>query len=239
MLKRTSTILALAGVGVLAGASVAAAQTAPAGDLPGAPTMERSWTARVLYPVVARRTPGGAVVSKLQHYTLWSQAPSAYMVTESKVVNGKTWIRIQLPKRPNGTQGWVPEDAVELRATTTWIQVSTKARTLTVFKAGKRVKRFRVAVGTGGTPTPKGRFAVLDPVPVGGHQLGPYIMVLTAHSTVHRTFMGGDGIVGIHGWPSSSVLGKAVSNGCVRMSRGDVRALSRYAKAGVPVEIVA
>jgi lipoprotein-anchoring transpeptidase ErfK/SrfK len=240
MLTRTTTIVALAASGAIASAAGAAAQTAPTSpELPGPPALEKTWTARILYPVAARRTPGGAVVARLQHYTNWSQGPSAYMVTTSTVVKGRTWIRVQLPKRPNGTQGWIPQDAVELRQTTTWIRVSTRAKTLTVFVNGKRAKRFRVGVGTGGTPTPRGRFAILDPVPVGGYHLGPYIMVLTAHSTVHRTFMGGDGIVGIHGWPTSTVLGKAVSNGCVRMSRGDVRALARYARPGVPVEILA
>ena len=68
--------------------------------------------------------------------------------------------------------------------------------------------------------------------------LAPYIFVLTAHSNVLKTFAGGNGVVGIHGWPSSSVLGKAVSHGCVRMSRTGARALSRYASAGTPVEIV-
>jgi len=174
----------------------------------------------------------------LRHYTPYSQGPGIYMVTGAKVVKRKVWIRIQLPKRPNGTQGWVPEAAVDVRRNVTWIRVKTGSRTVQVFRKGVPIKTFRAAVGTGGTPTPKGLFAIWDPVPTGG-QLGPYILVLTAHSNVLRTFAGGDGIVGIHGWPSSGVLGQAVSHGCVRMARDGVRALSRYATPGVPVEIVA
>ena len=174
----------------------------------------------------------------LKHYTPYSQGPSVFMVTGTKVVQRKLWIRVQLPKRPNGTQGWLPESALDVRRTTTRIRVSTGARTVQVLRKGKLLTTFRAAVGTGGTPTPRGLFAIWDPVPTGG-QLGPYILVLTAHSNVLRTFAGGDGIVGIHGWPSAGVLGQAVSHGCVRMSRDGVRVLSRYAAAGVPVEIVA
>ena len=243
----------LTGVGavtvVLFGAAIAAAETPPATAVPAAlpaaapalphgPRIDESWTARILYPVAARRTPGGRIVMSLRHYTPFSQGPGIYMVTGAKVIKKKTWIRIQLPKRPNGSQGWVPEAAVDVRRNVTWIRVKTGSRTVQVFRKGAPIKTFRAAVGTGGTPTPRGTFAIWDPVPTGG-QLGPYILVLTAHSNVLRTFAGGDGIVGIHGWPNSGVLGQAVSHGCVRMSRDGVRALQRYALPGVPVEIVA
>jgi lipoprotein-anchoring transpeptidase ErfK/SrfK len=106
-----------------------------------------------------------------------------------------------------------------------------------VFRNGRRIKSFGAAVGTGGTPTPIGLFAIHDPVPTSG-ELGPYIFVLTAHSNILKTFAGGDGVVAIHGWPASNVLGKAVSHGCVRMARAGARALAPYAKPGTPVEIL-
>lgn len=235
ILRRTAVMAAAVTMLVGAGSALAAEPSTP--QTPGAPTLKLSWTARILYPVSARRTPGGRIVMKLQHYTPYSQGPAVFMVTDRKVVGKKIWIRMQLAKRPNGTQGWVPEDAVDLRKTKTWIRVSTGRRTVQVFVDGKPAKTFKAAVGTGGTPTPRGLFAILDPVPTSG-LLGPYILVLTAHSNVLKTFAGGDGIVGIHGWPSSDVLGKAVSHGCVRMARTGVRALARYAKAGVPVQVV-
>jgi lipoprotein-anchoring transpeptidase ErfK/SrfK len=246
-MQRTNPLaVAALGISMLAASGAALAETSPtahalpnAASLPAAPTPERSWTARIEYPVAARRTPGGRVVTRLQHYTPYSRRPAIYMVTESRrVARGRVWIRIQLPLRPNGSQGWVPIGAVTLRAHTTWVRISQRARTVNVFTAGRRIKTFRAAVGTGGTPTPSGLFAVHDVVPVSG-QLGPYILTLTAHSRVLRTFAGGDGTIGIHGWPDSGALGKAVSHGCVRMSRTGVHALTRWASAGVPVEIVA
>jgi lipoprotein-anchoring transpeptidase ErfK/SrfK len=44
--------------------------------------------------------------------------------------------------------------------------------------------------------------------------------------------------VAIHGTNEPWLIGKAVSHGCVRMRNQDVLAVSRYAPAGSPVEIV-
>lgn len=240
-MPRTNPLVAAFALALLVSSGPALGQTTPvAADptLPGPPTPVASWTARIEYPIVARQAPGGRKVMQLQHYTAYSRRPAVYMVTESRrLANGKVWIRVQLPKRPNGSQGWVPLGAVVLRQHDTWIRVDRRARTVTVFKAGAQIKRFSAAVGTGGTPTPRGLFAVQDVVPVGG-LLGPYIVALTAHSSVLRTFAGGDGLIGIHGWPDRGALGRAVSHGCVRMSRTGVRALTKWASAGVPIEIV-
>ncbi len=108
------------------------------------------------------------------------------MVTGAKVVKKKTWIGSSSRSAPTarrmgpgGRVGCPPQRDVD--------PVKTGSRTVEVFRKGVRVKTFRAAVGTGGTPTPKGLFAIWDPVPTTG-QLVPYILVLTAHSTVLRTF---------------------------------------------------
>jgi len=213
-----------------------AVHLADLGPLPEKPSMAKgSWTAHIAAPVVGRARPGAGARVKLQPFTPWTMTPTVYMVTEARDVGKNRWVRIQLPLRPNGRTAWVREDQVVLRRTRTWIRVSTARRTVTVFVAGKRKRVYRATVGTGGTPTPKGLFAIYDPVPTGG-QLGPTILVVTAHSNVLKSFMGGPGTVGIHDWPSS--VGQASSHGCVRLSRGDIRALTAFARPGVPVEIV-
>jgi lipoprotein-anchoring transpeptidase ErfK/SrfK len=240
-------ILPLLAISLIAGTTTAVAADAPttpeptptAPVLPTPPTLkDGSWTARVLFPANARSKPGaGKVVMKLKHYAPYTQGPNVFMVTDATMVGEQMWVQVQLPKRPNGTRGWISEDALELTKIHTWIRVSVGTRKVLVFKNGKRIKSFGAAVGTGGTPTPVGLFAVNDAVPTSG-ELAPFIFVLTAHSNVLKTFAGGNGVVGIHGWPSSNVLGKAVSHGCVRMSRAGARALARFATPGTPVEIV-
>ena len=234
-----ATVIALQLCGTALAATTPVPTSPPgAPALPGGPTPLQSWTARIEFPVAARKTPGGRIVTHLEHVTPYTRRPAIYLVTGARrLKNGKVWIRIQLPMRPNGLNGWVPFGAVALRSQTTWIRISRRARTVTVFKAGVRVKAFRAAVGTGGTPTPSGLFAIQDVVPVTG-LLGPYILVLTAHSSVLKTFAGGEGTIGIHGWPDGGVLGKAVSHGCIRMARTGVRSLTLWARAGVPVQIV-
>lgn len=243
-----SRLLAVAALAAATLATSANAQTTPPttstpttggptdlGPLPQPPSMtDGSWTAHIAAPVVGRARPGAGARTKLPAFTPWTLTPSVYMVTEAQDVGGARWVRIQLPLRPNGRSAWVREDQVVLKQTRTWIRVSTAKRTVTVFVGGKKRKVFPASVGTGGTPTPKGLFAIYDPVPTGG-LLGPKILVLTAHSNVLKTFAGGDGTVGIHGWPST--VGQAASHGCIRMSRSGVATLSSFAKPGVPVEV--
>jgi hypothetical protein len=86
--------------------------------------------------------------------------------------------------------------------------ISTGARSATVFRAGKAVRRFSLVVGAPGTPTPQGLFAVweraLQPNP--SDFLGPWALHLTAHSDVLRNYGGGPGRVAMHGRAGASLL---------------------------------
>jgi lipoprotein-anchoring transpeptidase ErfK/SrfK len=84
-------------------------------------------------------------------------------------------------------------------------------------------------------------FAIQDPVPSAASQrayLGPYILTLTAYSPVLTSFMGGNGLVAIHGTDANHLLGGAVSHGCIRVSNQAVTRLYRSVRPGVPVEIL-
>jgi lipoprotein-anchoring transpeptidase ErfK/SrfK len=211
---------------------------------PGAPTAKLAWTARVLYPVHARRAPRprSAVRARLMHYTAFSRRPNVMLVTGTATDHrGRRWVRVLLPQRPNGSQAWVPRAAVALKGTQLRLRIRIGARQLQVLRRGRVIARYPVAVGTGGTPTPLGRFAVQDPLQAPAHvssYLGPYIITLTAHSNVLREFAGGDGLIAIHGTNAPGSIGRAASHGCVRIANAPLRALWRIARAGTPVEIV-
>jgi lipoprotein-anchoring transpeptidase ErfK/SrfK len=233
----------------LAPGAAALAATGPAGAagtaaVPGPPTADLAWTARILYPVDARTAPrpDARVVDRVMHYTAFSRSPQILMVTGHKVgPAGGGWVRVELPERPNGRQAWVPEQAAQLATTTVRLRVRTRSHRVEVWRDGRLVESFRAAVGTGSTPTPTGLFAIQDPVESRGEQrsyLGPYILTLTAHSAVLRSFMGGDGLVAIHGTNAPGLLGQAVSHGCIRVSNEAVVALHRLARPGTPVQIV-
>jgi lipoprotein-anchoring transpeptidase ErfK/SrfK len=232
--------LAIAAAALLA-LPAAAGATSAAPPEPAAPTLHRSWTAQILLPARARAAPrGGArVMDRLVHYTAFSRRAQVLMVTGVRRERGRvTWVRVQVPRRPNGTNVWLRRQSVLLRSLTTRLRVRTGARRVEVWRDGRRVASYPAAVGTGGTPTPTGLFAVQDPVASSRSYLGPYILTLTAHSTVLRSFMGGNGLTAIHGTNAPGLLGRAVSNGCIRVSNRAVSRLYDIVSPGMPVEVV-
>jgi len=159
---------------------------------------------------------------------------------------GRCWLRVRLPSRPNDAAGWVNASRVVLRPTRWRLVVSRSARAVSIFRDGRRLRRFRVVVGAPPTPTPRGLFSILgvwrwDP----DDFLGSYILPITAHSDVLQEFGGGDGRVGIHGRGGASLrdpLGAARSHGCVRLSNRPiswiVRAVGASRLPGVPVRVM-
>jgi lipoprotein-anchoring transpeptidase ErfK/SrfK len=176
------------------------------------------------------------------HYSAFSRRPNVMLVTGTATDgHGRRWVRVLLPQRPNGSQAWVPRAAVSLRGTHLRLRVDLSARRLQVLRSGRVIARYRVGVGTGGTPTPVGRFAVQDPVVAPRYvssYLGPYIITLTAHSNVLHEFAGGDGLVAIHGTNAPGTIGAAASHGCIRVGNAQLQALWRIAAPGTPVDIV-
>jgi lipoprotein-anchoring transpeptidase ErfK/SrfK len=232
---------ALAAAVLLPALSVPTCIAAPA---PGPPTATVAWTARVLYPVAARRAPkpNAAVRVRLMHYSAFSRRPNVLLVTgTASDARGRRWVRVLLPQRPNGSQAWVPRAAVALHGTHLRLRIGISARRLQVLRAGRVIARYPVGVGTGGTPTPTGHFAIQDPVTAPNYvssYLGPYIITLTAHSNVLREFAGGDGLVAIHGTNAPGTIGAAASHGCIRIGNEALQALWRIAAPGTPVDIV-
>ena len=64
--------------------------------------------------------------------------------TDSK---DRVWLKVRLPIRPNGTTGWVPENALdELQPVDTWLRIGAKTFKATLIKNGKRV--FSAQIGS-------------------------------------------------------------------------------------------
>jgi hypothetical protein len=103
-------------------------------------------------------------------------------------------------------------------------------------KKGKRVGRWTVAIGTPANPTPVGRFAVSEVVRQAnpGGFFGTYIITISAHSENLSEFDGGDGRVALHGTNRASLLGQAVSHGCVRLSNPVATRLAQSVPPGRP-----
>ena len=175
--------------------------------------------------------------------TEWSGSVQRLMVTGRHTdAAGHEWVRVQLPIRPNQLNGWVPADRVQLSTTRVRFEVHLRARRLEIWRGTRRLAVYPAGIGRPGTPTPVGRFAIQDPVrtlPGWTSVYGRYTLTLTAHSPTLRSFMGGDGLVAIHGTGTGRGwrVGTVSSNGCVILSEPALAATARYAKAGTPVLI--
>jgi lipoprotein-anchoring transpeptidase ErfK/SrfK len=239
-LHRLLSVVATVVVGL---ASAAQAQAAPEPD-PYALTPKLAHVARVVAPTWARREPGEVpAVMKVSPLAEWGGGEVQYLVLRSRLVDGRRWLRVRLPERPNDAAGWIPAD-VTRDSTTPWrIVVSTGEERLTVERGGRRVVSFPVVVGAPVTPTPRGLFAIDEPIrQLSGSELGPWALFLTAHSRVLDDYGGGPGRIAIHGRAGpllADPLGTAASHGCIRIPNARVSWLTRIAINGTPVEITA
>jgi len=160
-------------------------------------------------------------------------------VTRVATRKGVRWAEVLLPKRPNGSRGWVLQDRMHLTSTSIRVRIDVGDRRLSVYRANRRIMNVPVAVGQVGTPTPIGRwFAIAETLPgVRGGFLGTYILPITGFSETLNEFAGGDGRVAIHGTSLPALIGTRASHGCVRLHNRDVNRLARLARSGTPVAI--
>jgi lipoprotein-anchoring transpeptidase ErfK/SrfK len=151
---------------------------------------------------------------------------------------GASWYRVQLPIRPNGVTGFIRARTVEVGRVRTRIVVDLSARKLTLFRRGKPVLRTTVAIGSRATPTPTGRYYVnqrlLPEDPSGPY--GPAALGVSAFSNVLTGWTQG-GPIGIHGTNEPWSIGRAVSNGCIRLRNPVLKKLFDETRAGTPVII--
>lgn len=174
--------------------------------------------------------------------TSWSAEPQVLLVLGSTQHNGREWLRVLLPIRPDGTTGWIPRDNVVVLSTRYWITVDKRARTVTIYHDGTRVYRFPAVIGKPATPTPDGLAAIYerDPQPDPQGFLGPWALPLTIFSNVLFNFGGGPGRVAIHGRNGASLgdpLGSARSHGCIRIANRSIDWMAAHIPQGTPVKI--
>jgi lipoprotein-anchoring transpeptidase ErfK/SrfK len=142
------------------------------------------------------------------------------------------WERVLLPSRPNRLTGWIYTGAtgssqLDTRRSAYLVRIKVGARKLSAYYDGRPLGTWTVAVGAPATPTPTGRTFLLALLAPPHPTYSPLILPLGFHSNTLTTFGGGPGTVGLHGWPDSSVFGRAVSHGCVRVPATALHVLSQ------------
>jgi lipoprotein-anchoring transpeptidase ErfK/SrfK len=179
-----------------------------------------------------RATPGGRTLALLGTRTEFG-SPKVLGVTRRR----GAWLRVIAPELRNGRTGWIPARAARLAATGISIRVDRSAHRLTVRRGQRVLRRFPVAVGRPGNPTPLGRFAITDRLRTHSAD-SPYgccALALSGHQPhLPPGWPGGDRIA-IHATPATATIGHSASLGCLRAATADVRALMRLVPLGAPV----
>jgi lipoprotein-anchoring transpeptidase ErfK/SrfK len=191
--------------------------------------------------VTVRSRPGkGDIVAVFPQALPWG-SPTPFLIDQARrTATGDTWLKVLLPRRPNGASGWVQRDQVRIKPLTHQVVVDLSSRTASLLRGRRKVRSFRVGVGTTGTPTPTGRFYVtvkLRPPQISAAAYGAWALGLSGYSEVHQSFGTGDGQIALHGTYKPWLLGQPVSNGCVRMDNETITLLAETLPLGTPVTI--
>jgi lipoprotein-anchoring transpeptidase ErfK/SrfK len=119
-----------------------------------------------------------------------------------------------------------------------------KERKVYVYKGSQIVATYPVAIGKKGRETPTGEWQVMETiVNPGWTNFNTGKMMLPGkNNPLGSRWIGfwtdGKDTIGFHGTNSPNSIGKAVSNGCVRMYDKDVQALYPLIKVGTIVRVV-
>lgn len=106
------------------------------------------------------------------------------------------------------------------------ILINTSKFLLSLFKDGKLIKNYPIAIGKPSTPTPKGTFTIINKAHNPGGPFGAKWLGLSIKG------------YGIHGTNDPSSIGKAVSNGCIRTYNDNIIELYNTVPIGTTVRIL-
>ena len=160
------------------------------------------------------------------------------VITDVRRVHGKLWAKVLLSTRPNGLEGWVPDQYLDIARSPVRVLVDQSAHRMQILRAGRVVATMVAGVGSPTTPTPNGRYGVESHIPTAtGGPYGPMVIVLTGHSDVLKQFDGGDGRLAIHGTNRPTSIGTAQSFGCVHLGNRDVMRAARLIPDGALVTV--
>jgi lipoprotein-anchoring transpeptidase ErfK/SrfK len=206
---------------------------------------QRLGSSRLAYAAVVRsratvsRRPGARAFVRFRRLNV-NRVPTIFSIRGAVVdatCKGKSYL-VQIPKRPNGVTAWVPASQVRVEKVSTRILVDLSQKRVTLYKNGRRVLSSIAAIGAPATPTPTGRFYVnqrLIPTDKTG-PFGPGALGVSAFSNVLTGWTQG-GPIAIHGTNAPWSIGKAVSNGCIRVPNPVLQTLFDQALSGTPVLI--
>jgi lipoprotein-anchoring transpeptidase ErfK/SrfK len=235
LIRKALQTVAFAGVLMLAPAANAAAA---ADVLSNENTLSRWATPNSQAPV--RVAPRGDAKSFVRlRYQTEDRQPEIYLALRQTVDDaGDEWVQVRLPRRPNGSTGWVRRDALgPFQTVTTKLVVDRRRLRATLYRNGRRIWSSPIGVGARGTPTPGGRFYIREKLHAlgGGTIYGPLAFGTSAYSSLSEWPRGG--VIGIHGTNQPELIPGRPSHGCIRVPNRNILKLARLLPLGTPLQI--
>ncbi|MBA2347583.1 MAG: L,D-transpeptidase family protein [Solirubrobacterales bacterium] len=224
---------------VLALAGPAVASTAPAterGVLSNQQDTTR-WAHATSEAIVHARPDGRSRASGRLRRRTEDGRPEVYVAIRTGGTDD-AWVQVELPRRPNGSRGWVPAYALgPLHLRRTVLTIDRARRTAVLKDAGRTIWRSRVGVGKASTPTPAGRFYIREGLRLRSRDgiYGPYAFGTSAYSVLSD--WPGGGVIGIHGTNQPELIPGSPSHGCVRVPNDAMRRLAKRMPIGTRVVI--
>jgi hypothetical protein len=203
-------------------------------------TVTRWAYAAEIAPVYAEPRAGAGRVACLRWYTD-AGFPEIYLLLSlEQDASGGGWVKIRIPRYPNGQVGWVQRKALGYFHLTRNLLVVDRHRLRMEFFTNGRLRwGAPVGVGQPNAPTPSGHFWVQERFKLFDPAAGqwPYAFGTTNHSTL-SDWPGGC-VIGIHGpGADASEIPGHVSHGCIRVQVGDNAWLSKHLRLGTPMWVL-
>jgi lipoprotein-anchoring transpeptidase ErfK/SrfK len=203
--------------------------------------LQRATTYRIVrvkpgQSIEMRSKPGGSAVGRIGTTTEFGSRRTVSVAA----IKGH-WLGVTATERPNGKLAWIDSrsSGIETGRTKMSIVADLSQKSLVLRSGRKVVKRFHVAIGRPGSPTPTGRFQVTDKLSGGNY--GPYygccILALSGEQPNTPPGWTGGNRLAIHGTNAPGAIGTAASAGCLRAADSDLHVLMRRVPVGTPVFI--
>ncbi|HYM55090.1 MAG TPA: L,D-transpeptidase [Solirubrobacteraceae bacterium] len=231
----------MAAAATVAGPTIAAARA----DGPAVITRlsDQRTLSRWAYPLseaTVRASPlaTARAVGRLRFLTTDGQAELYVTLASTRLASGRTWLQVEVPGRPNGQTGWVPQEALgSSHVVRGYLLVDRRSLRATLFRDGHAIFSAPVGVGKPSTITPAGHFYVLEKLTtLADPAFGPHAIGTSAYAPSLSEWPGG-GVVGIHGTDEPQLIPGRPSHGCIRMRDADITRLWRTIALGTPIDI--
>jgi hypothetical protein len=203
---------------------------------------ERTLT-RWAYPgnhgrIRSRPTGQAPTIGRL-HWLTEDRLPEIYIVLASWIdARGNPWVKIRVPKRPNGITGWVPRASLrQYTIVREFLDIDRRRLRATLYRSGRRLMSARIGIGTAANPTPRGRFYVREKFRVRTSAIyGPYALGTSAYAPRLTDWPAG-GVIGLHGTDQPGLIPGRPSHGCIRLRNASITRLYRLSPRGTPIHI--